>query len=320
MLSIKKILFPTDFSACAEQAFSQAAYLAERYDAVLHVLHVAEPSLVLPPLDLTEADIAADLHLPQPAALPKKQRGGAGSLLNVEVPPVDGSVERAILAYAAQEDVDLIVMGTHGRRAIDRLLLGSVAGKVVRLAECPVFTVGFEAASWQEGVARRILAPVDFSEHARLAVAYAKGLAATYGAHLDLLHVIEETALTAAYGMEPVVVQVPDVQGPAREALERLMQEVGGPETPYTVHISVGQPAHEIADFAERQGIDLIVIATHGLTGIKRLLLGSVAEHVVHRAPCPVFTVKGFGKRLPVVPAAEAVKESSFSIDPPVIS
>ena len=105
MLSIKKILFPTDFSACAEQAFSQAAYLAERYDAVLHVLHVAEPSLVLPPLDLTEADIAADLHLPQPepAALPKKQRAGAGTLLNVEVPPLDGSVERAILAYAAQE-------------------------------------------------------------------------------------------------------------------------------------------------------------------------------------------------------------------------
>ena len=279
------------------------------------MLHVAEPSLVLPPLDLTEADIAADLHLPQPepAALPKKQRAGAGTLLNVEVPPLDGSVERAILAYAAQEAVDLIVMGTHGRRALDRLLLGSVAAKVVRLAECPVFTVGFEAASWEKGAARRILVPVDFSDHARLALAYARDLAAMYGAHLDLLHVIEETALTAAYGMEPVVAQIPDVEGPARKALERLVQDVGGPEVPYTVHVTVGHPAYEIAEFAERQRIDLIVIATHGLTGIKRLLLGSVAEHVVHRAPCPVFTVKGFGERGPAVPAAaEAIETPSF--------
>ena len=313
MLSIKKILFPTDFSACAEQAFSQAAYLAERYDAVLHVLHVAEPSLVLPPLGLTEADIAADLHLPLPEALPKKQRGGAGTLLNIEIPPLEGSVARAILAYAAQEDVDLIVMGTHGRRAIDRLLLGSVAAKVVRLAECPVFTVGFEAALWEQGEARRILVPVDFSEHARLALACAKDLAAMYGAHLDLLHVIEETVLTAAYGMEPVVVQSPDVEGAARGALERLAQEVGSPEVPHTVHVTVGHPAYEIAGFAERQRTDLIVIATHGLTGIKRLLLGSVAEHVVHRAPCPVFTVKGFSTRVPAVTAAaEALEAPSF--------
>ena len=58
MLAINKILFPTDYSACAEQAFSQAAYLAEQYDAEIHVLHVAEPSTVLPPLNLTEADVA----------------------------------------------------------------------------------------------------------------------------------------------------------------------------------------------------------------------------------------------------------------------
>ena len=306
MLEIKKILFPTDYSACAEQAFSQAAYLAERYDAVLHVLHVAEPSMILPPLDLSEADIAADLHLPMPETpTPEAHRTGEGLLRNVEVPPVNGSVERAILAYAAEQDIDVIVMGTHGRRAVDRLLLGSVAAKVVRLAECPVFTVGFEAAEWEKETARRILAPVDFSEHAQLAVAYARDLATTYDAHLDLLHVVEETALTTVYGMEPVAARIPDVEAQARAALERLVREVGGPDTPYTIHVEAGHPAYDIVDFAERCGTSLIVIATHGLTGIKRLLLGSVAERVVHRAPCPVFTVKGFGKRL-LTPVAEA--------------
>lgn len=314
MLQIKKILFPTDYSACAEHAFSQAAYLAGQYDAALHVLHVAEPLLVLPPLGLSDADVAADLHLPPPAApVPEAHRAGERILRNVEVPPIDGSVERAILAYAAQEAIDVIVMGTHGRRALDRLLLGSVASKVIRLAECPVFTVGFDAGSWQHGEARRILAPVDFSDHAQVAVAYAKDLAAIYGAHLDLLHVVEETTLAAVYGMEPVAVRIPEVEDQAREALAQLVNDVGGPETPFTIHVLVGHPAYEIVDFAERQGTGLIVIATHGLTGIKRLLLGSVAERVVHRASCPVFTVKGFGQRLSVSAAQTDALETPLS-------
>ena len=310
MLQIKKILFPTDYSACAEQAFSQAAYLAERYDAAVHVLHVTEPSAVLKPLGLTEADVAADLHLPTPeSAQAEAPSSDEEALLHVEVPPVEGSVERAILDYAAQQDCDLIVMGTHGRRALDRLFLGSVAGKVVRLAECPVFTVGVEARSPAQGAVQRILVPIDFSEHARLALAYASDLAATYGAHLDLLHVVEETALPIIYGIEPVLVQVSEVQHQARQALERLVREVGVADGSYNVHVTVGHPASDIVGFAERQGIDLVVIATHGLTGIKRLLLGSVAERVVHRAPCPVFTVKGFGKRLLTPVAATEVVE-----------
>ena len=88
--------------ACPPTGLSQAAYLAERYDAELHVLHVAEPSMVLPPLDLTEADVAAELHLPPPAD-PPVYRTDDGLLRNIEVSPVGGSVERAILAYAADE-------------------------------------------------------------------------------------------------------------------------------------------------------------------------------------------------------------------------
>lgn len=306
MLEIKNILFPTDYSACAEQAFSQAAYLAERHDAALHVLHVTEPSAMLLPLGITEADVAADLHLPLPPSPPPdapvvEDEG----LLTVDVPPLEGSVARAILAYAAEQDIDVIVMGTHGRRAVDRLLLGSVAGKVVRLAECPVLTVGPEARPPEKGVVRRILAPVDFSEHARLALAYARDLASTYEAPLDVLYVIEETAIPVPFGIEPMVVPVSDLEKQGREALERLVSEVGEPDGPLDVFVTVGHPAHDIVDFAESRQSDLLVIATHGLTGIKRLLLGSVAERVVHRAPCPVFTVKGFGKRL-LVPTASA--------------
>ncbi len=314
MLEIKKILFPTDYSACAEQAFSQAAYLAERYGAVLHVLHVTEPSVLLPAFGLSETELASDLHLPAPAPPPTRVLlAGEGALHNAEMAPINGSVERAILAYAAQEDIDLIVMGTHGRRAVDRLFLGSVAGKVVRLAECPVLTVGLESGRWEQGIARRLLVPVDFSEHARLAIAYAKELAATYNAHLDLLNVVEETTLTTVYGLEPLMIRMPDVEVQARAALERMVQDVGGPDVAHAIHVSIGHPAFEIVDLAARQDTDLIVIATHGLTGIKRLLLGSVAERVVHRASCPVFTAKGFGKRLLTLPAASELLEQPMA-------
>lgn len=298
MLQIKKILFPTDYSACAEQAFSQAAYLAERYDAELHVLHVTEPLMALQPLGFTEADIAKDLHLPVSDAMTEMQSAVKNTLINVEVPPVEGSVERAILAYAVQHRIDVIVMGTHGRRAVDRLLLGSVAGKVVRLAECPVITVGFEADSWDRRKQSNILVPVDFSDHASLALAYAAHLAVTYGVGLDVLHVIEESAFTAMYGFEPATVKPPELQEKVHQAMEQLVRRVCGDNVLYEIHAEMGHPAYTIVDFAERQGVGLIVIASHGLTGIKRLLLGSVAERVVHRAPCPVFTVKGFGKRL----------------------
>jgi len=315
MLKIKKILFPTDYSACAEHAFSQAAYLAERYDADLHVLHVIEPSLEQLTIDITEADIAADLHLPfsepTPFANGAREEGG---MLNVEIPPLEGSVARAILAYADEQEIDVIVMGTHGRHGAMWLLLGSVAGKVVRLATCPVFTVRQDTETASNGCIRRILVPTDFSEHARLAVAYAMDLAASYDAHLDLLHVIEQIALPAIYGIEPPLVQMPDIACPARRVLEQVADEARWAGVSVQPHVHIGHPSHDIIDFAEHQGSDLIVIATHGLTGLKRFFLGSVAEKVVQSAPCPVFTVKGFGKRLLPQPAAVAPSEQQVPV------
>ena len=311
MLDIKTILFPTDYSVCAEHAFSQAAYLAERYEATVHVLHVTEPAEAPLVPGITQADVAADLRLPPPEAPRRRATPGTGQLHNVEVAPVDGSVAQAIVTYAAEHDVDVIVMGTHGRGGAERLILGSVARKVVRLAGCPVFTVHQAIDTALQGTVRRILVPVDFSDHARLASAYAIDLAAAYGAHLDLLHVIEEIAMPVVYGVEPVVVQIPDVEPEARAGLELMAEDARQAGVSVKTHIYIGHPARAIIDCAEDEGTDLIVIATHGLTGLKRFFLGSVAEKIVQRAPCPVFTVKGFGKVL--LPAVARLTEQSHA-------
>lgn len=306
MLQIRRILFPTDFSECAEGAFTHAAYLAQRAGAELHVLHVAEPQGQAPQgwadlLRITPEDIAADLDVP----IPNSPRGRRAP--NEPVPLIDAEVQApkaapAILRYVEEHAIDLVVMGTHGRRGMRRMLVGSVAEEVVRLAPCPVFTVGRQGSGGGWAI-RRIVAPVDFSEHARLAARHAAALAATYGATLDLLHVVDDRSLP--------VVEVPflgsfgisaeDVRLRAQEALEGFAAELEE-EVPAVGEVGafarLGHPAGDVVDFAERQDADLLVMGSHGRTGMERLLMGSVVEFVIRLAPCPVFTVKSFGRSL----------------------
>lgn len=205
----------------------------------------------------------------------------------------------AILDYADERAVDLIVMGSHGRRGLRRLFLGSVTEEVVRAAFCPVLTVHRP----KEGVAasadvRRILVPVDFSARTRMAIDHATELAAAYGASLEILHVVEVPTYPDFY--VPVHVTSIDVPTVRERAAERL-QELAAPlrerlEVETTVR--VGRTVTEIVETAEHEAFDLIVMPSHGYSGLERALLGSVAEGVLRRAPCPVLTLKAEGKAL----------------------
>lgn len=143
----------------------------------------------------------------------------------------------------------------------------------------------------------RILVPVDFSKHAEWALERARALAIFHNASLEVIHVVEEPAFPAfygaayknAYGELP-----PDLEEEAHLALARLAEEVGGAdvERGITYYVRQGHAAHEIIHLANEHDVDLIVIGSHGLTGMNRLMLGSVAEKVVRHAPCPVFVMK----------------------------
>lgn len=143
----------------------------------------------------------------------------------------------------------------------------------------------------------RILVPVDFSEDAAQALDHARAFAMLHKAALELVHVIEEptfpafysSAYKAAYGEAPAT-----LEEEARSALERLTQEIQGEDVERGVgyYVRRGHAADEIIHLAEEHDIDLIVIGSHGLTGVDRLMLGSVAEKVVRGAPCPVYVAK----------------------------
>ncbi len=170
------------------------------------------------------------------------------------------------------------------------------------VAPCPVLTIRASKKTQPAltGI-RSILVPVDFSKHAREALRYAKVLAEFFDARLDLLHVIEDTLHPAFYGLtvHSVYDVVPDLEEKAEEKLRTFYWETKGwPVSEVCFKALAGKAARVIAKYAEQEGTDLIVIATHGLTGLEHYFMGSVAERVVRRAPCPVFTVKSFGKSL----------------------
>ncbi|MCG8603734.1 universal stress protein [bacterium] len=305
MIKLKKVLFPTDFSRCANQALYRAYHLAKQYDAELHllhgvVLHEDDPYHMIHHVpNLEEAHSKAKLTAMQEMdSLIRSYH--ANGLTIVKAQERGLAAAPIILDYAREHDIDLIVMGTHGRRGLGHLFLGSVAEEVVRLADQPVLTIREQKEPKASMGFNRVLVPVDFSEHGKAALAQAKEIAAAYNATIDLLHVVEETVHPSFYatGKTSIFDFTPDITAKSVEALKQMVEETLGPEVPTEFHVTEGRAADEIAKFSEQLESDLIVIATHGLTGLEHFMVGSVTEKVVRMARCPVFTVKSFGRSL----------------------
>ena len=191
-------------------------------------------------------------------------------------------------------------MGTHGRRGFGYLFLGSVAEEVTRFAKCPVYTIREQKKAKPIERFNKILVPVDFSDHSKKALAYAKALSRDYEATLEIIHVVEDRIHPALYatGKSSIFDFMPDIKEKSSKLINEMLEEVHGPAVQVTIKITEGFAAREILKYAERNNIDLITISTHGRSGINHFLLGSVAEKIVRRSICPVFISKSFGKNL----------------------
>jgi nucleotide-binding universal stress UspA family protein len=145
-------------------------------------------------------------------------------------------------------------------------------------------------------VIRRILVPVDFSAHSDRAVAYAIQLASEVGAALELLHVVEDPILSGAWSPEccapAIAALLGTIASDARTRLETVRASLAGRNVAVSSTVVTGQPAPSIVDYAVVGEFDLIVMGTHGRTGLSHALVGSVAERVSRRAPCPVLTIR----------------------------
>ncbi|MCW8811620.1 MAG: universal stress protein [Ignavibacteriaceae bacterium] len=305
MLQLQKILFPTDFSRCADQALAHAVFLAEKYDAEIHVLHVVtlfkdQPGIISNEITETEETIRKLEDIAEKQLNKVVDLKGSDDMKIIAATKREVSAAPAILEYASDNNIDLIVMGTHGRRGLGHLLLGSAAEEVVRLAVCPVFTIRELKEPKPVMQVNNILVPVDFSNYSKSALAYASKIAQSYKAQLQVLHIIEETMHPAfsLSGKSSIFDLVPGIKDDSRKRAEKMLKEVVSDDIKSNVYVKGGRAASDIINFAKENSTDLIVIATHGLTGLEHMLLGSVTEKVVRMAHCPVFTVKAFGKSL----------------------
>lgn len=311
MTRINKILFPTDFSECAEHAFSQAAHLASLFDAELHVFNIRVLRKNEHPSMRAFLDEEAEEIYQQNVSRSEKLRRSPfldeDRIIVLEPGTTGTSACDAILNYASDAEIDLIVMGTHGRRGPRRFLLGSTAACVVRQATCPVVTLRFDADPMDSDEKPHLLVPVDFSNHAEDAVRYANTLAGMWGGEITLLHVIEEMVLPAVYGIEPVALQpMTALSDNTRSELQYLGDRLIDEGIPFRTEVLIGPTPVVISEYAAEKESDMIVISTHGLTGLKRVLMGSITEAVVRSAPCAVWTIKSFGtKQSESVPSAK---------------
>lgn len=140
----------------------------------------------------------------------------------------------------------------------------------------------------------RILWPTDFSDASKRALPLVNGMARRFGAHVHILYVLPSLppmAATPGHGAAGMTAYLESMDEHAHETLDELLDTAIADDVDATASVRPGSPAHQIAEVADAENVDLIILATHGETGLKRLVVGSVAEKVVRLAPCPVLSV-----------------------------
>lgn len=281
---LETILVATDFSPCAEGAIDWAVEVARTHGAKLLMMHALQaPLLVEADRNRCEEVLAERAEAIRSTGITVESKIFVGS----------GATASTIVEAAKAAGADLIVAGTNGQTGLLRVYLGGTASHVVRHASCPVMTIHPEHARQHRPI-RHILVPTDYSADAALALCEAVRLLGPVSSSLQvvILHV---------YRLHPHVVYPWTPSAPAHRRSElahetqRHLEKIAAPLRELGLDIQVvaqeGHPPEVIDAEANRVAADVIAMGTHGRSGLNRLLFGSVAERVLPRAPCPVFTV-----------------------------
>lgn len=295
MSIFNRIVFAGDLSEPSRGAFAAACALAREPGAHLHILNVVEPVLLAePPESVRGPRLPAVLPATNTAAHRKEvedqlrafYRADASIAVDYEVRA--GHAAEEILRVADEINADLLVLGTQGRGGVNRMVCGSVAEAVMRRSSRPVLAVRSPDGAPREIAIRRILQPTDFSPRSWPALGVARALARANGAELILMHVAPAEILTGGAFYAPADL------GPEKEELARLREDAAqaGLDGSVQSRFCQGDPVSEILLAAEDLRCDLIVMGSHGRTGLRRLLMGSVAESICRKAPCPTLIVK----------------------------
>ncbi len=300
--SLKNILFATDFSHCSQLAFPYLRALAERYGCTVHIFHAVAPEPMIElPLDLPpELDADRDVALSKmKTLLASKPLGNAPFTTTVK----RGLPWRVLEELIDEKQIDLIVLGTHGRRGFKKLVLGSVAEQIFRLAGCPVLTVGPHAMDDEAADAQfaTILYATDFSTSSRHALPYAESLARSNNSHLILLHTVStgEEVVSSSVFIEPTILEVSsqaveETIASARQQLADMVSDATMAELNPEMIVECGPAAETIVRIAKDNRANLIILGAHraSASSLVTHFPWATASTVVCTAHCPVLTVR----------------------------
>ncbi|ODS31676.1 MAG: universal stress protein [Candidatus Scalindua rubra] len=291
----KRILIATDFSEFSKVALDICLGVSRCMKTKLYVLHTIEKF----PHDyrhLLSSAVHADMKQKlEEEAVEKIKAMIPGELLESEdiVPIVRfGKPFLEIIKVAREENVDLLAVGTHGRAGVDRVILGSVAERIVRKAGCPVMVIrGKKYVGF-----KRIIVPIDLSDCSRKALEYAAATARAHSSKLTILHVYEESFVepyvNAANSEEEADEIMKEIERVNETKYDEFLKTVDLSGVEYEKLLKKGIPETDIVEIAMEQQANLIVMGTHGRSGIKHILIGSTAEEVVRTVHCDIVIVK----------------------------
>ncbi|AZH25637.1 universal stress protein [Haloplanus aerogenes] len=285
-----KLLFPTDGSDGAAAVFDHVLDVAEAHDATVHVLSVADTtreSVTQFRGQVVDALEQAGVRTVQEAAGRASDRG---------VPTVtevmQGEPYRTIVDYANTYDIDLVIMPTHGRRGLDRFLLGSTTERVVRRSDVPVLTIRPDDDVTVRYPYRNVLVPTDGSDPADAALNIGIDVANTASAALHLVSVVNVTSLGVDVRTDIQTAALEENAEGILDAAAGRAREAGIAPAATAVEFG-GSVSRTVRTYVTDHDIDLVILGTHGRTGFDRYVLGSVTEQLVRTAPVPVLTVRG---------------------------
>ncbi len=295
---IRHILVPTDFSDAAEHALLYAASLGERYGATIHVTHVVTLHDVDRTDDTNFPDMTPFLDKADSAARQALDAGAehGGEAEATVVKEVLRSVNayEAIIEYARDKAIDLIVIAMRGRSRLSYMLLGSVTERVIRYAPCPVLVVEkgdrdfVDPTSGAVGLHKAVVAH-DLSDRAQRALAYAVERLAPYAPELHLTHVVESDVppAYAKIGVKSTFEAIPDLERRLALELKERAAEVVPADWTVVCHVSEGKVHKQVTGYAADQQADLLVVGTESRRTLAERLVGGTAEQIVRHAPCP---------------------------------
>ena len=292
----EQILVPVDFSEHASSALGHAALMARATGGRLELVHVVEQVVLSHPSFWTaEPALADELHT--------QALGTARSLLERFIQEhsstlgasasgrvLSGSVPGALVDYASESGAGLIVVSTHGRTGFARWLMGSVSERLLRVAPCSVLVVRGGRAG-QAPEVKRVLCAVDLSEHSRRALEVAAQLARALGASLETLHAwAVPFHVDAGASRDGLLERMRDN---ALAELDAFIRRAALPEgVALSTSVVSGPPTAAITEHVASSHPDLLVLGTHGYGGVKRLVLGSVAEALARYSSCATLVVR----------------------------